>query len=307
MSAVCRSGGQRQLLAAGALLVLVLVLVRLGSLELPQTPLVTAVTPTEDEEPAMVDVTAAVALRQVCRHMSHARGGLAPGVRQAMAEVCQQLGNVAPPQASEKGCRKAISYDAIGRLGNLMGLYAIIYSLGRMYGATGYVESGMWSKLHKYFPDISLQSIEDAPASASWEDISYSEAQAKLACRPGEGAEPRYFRITDWPARNGIDVFHPFKAEMRNEFTFSVALQSEAQEFLLRARGGRSSVTYIGFHVRRTDFEKYVREKYNRTLPDTEYFDRALGYYRRRFSDALFIVCSDDIDFVTSCCYSYAK
>ena len=99
--------------------------------------------------------------------------------------------------------------------------------------------------------------------------------------------------------RNGIDVFHPFKADMRREFTFAAALQDEAQEFLRHARGNRSSVTFIGFHVRRTDFEAYVRKKYGRTLPDVEYFDRALAYYRERFADALFIVCSDDLDFVT--------
>ncbi|KAF0304659.1 Galactoside 2-alpha-L-fucosyltransferase 2 [Amphibalanus amphitrite] len=216
-----------------------------------------------------------------------------------MVDVCGQLGHSTPP-AQPTGCRKAISYDAIGRLGNLMGLYAIIYSLGRSYGATGYVESGMWGTLHKYFPGISLKSVELAPQDAVWEDITYQEVHRKLECQPGENnAEPSYYRIMDWPARNGIDVFHPFRAELRHEFTFAAALQDEAQTFLRSARGNRTSATYIGFHVRRTDFEAYVRKKYGRTLPDVEYFERTLTYYRERFSDALFIVCSDDIDFVT--------
>ena len=197
------------------------------------------------------------------------------------------------------GCRKAIRYEPIGRLGNLMSLYAIIYSFGRMYGATGYVDGKMWSTLHKYFPDISLQSTRDAPADAKWEDITYQQARDKLECRPGDGAEPRFFHITDWPLHNGIDVFHPFKAEVQKELTFSTALQHEAQEFLRHASGNRNTVTYIGFHIRRTDFEAYVRNKYHRTLPDVEYFDRALDYYRQRFADALFIVCSDDLDFAT--------
>ena len=293
MVAIRRGHGQRLLLFAAGLLVLVLVRVSWVALVRSAKERV------EESEAPLTELTPTAALQRLCLEMSCTRGGLAPDVRHVMSEVCEQLGNVGPPPVEPTGCQKSVTYDPIGRLGNLMGLYAIIYSFGRLYGSTGYVESGTWSTLHKYFPNISLKSMKDAPADADWEEISYQQAPAKLECRPGEGGEPRFFRITDWPVRNGIDVFHPFKGEMRKEFTFSMSLQSEAQQFLQTARGSRSSVTYIGFHVRRTDFEAYVRKKYHRTLPDVEYFDRALDYYRRRFADALFIVCSDDLDFVT--------
>ena len=295
----CGGGGRRRLLAAAALFA---VLVLLGGSLWYAGSVSRSARPPPEPAPASdsseLTVSAAESFARLCHETRLTSGGLEPDVRQAMLDVCRQLGHAAPP-SQPTGCRKAITYDPIGRLGNLMGLYAIVYSFGRTYGATAYVESGMWSTLHKYFPGISVRSTEEVPHGAVWEDITYKEVHAKLECQPGDGSEARFFRIMDWPMRNGIDVFHPFKTEMRHEFTFVEGLRNEAQEFLRHARGNRSSVTYIGFHVRRTDFEAYVRKKYGRTLPDTEYFDRALAYYRHRFADALFIVCSDDLDFVT--------
>ncbi|XP_043229859.1 galactoside alpha-(1,2)-fucosyltransferase 2-like [Amphibalanus amphitrite] len=338
---VCRSSGQRLLLAVAAVLVLVLVLLvaqpRLGPVgsprpavgqwqmtvertevnakdgavapaqpeavptqpeAVPTQPRAVAAQPdyAKDPEPrTAVNASAADSLRGACDRLRASVTGLAPDVRQVMRWVCEQVGGALPRELDTMGCNKAVMYHPIGRLGNLMGLYAIVYSFSRMYGTTGYVESHMWSTLHKYFPDISLQS---APNDTKWKDITYQQAPSKLECQPGEGTESRFYRITNYPDRNGIDVFHPFYDEIRREFRFSDALQKQAQEFLWHARGNRSSVTYIGFHVRRTDYQAYIKKQYNSTLPDDLYFNKTLTYYRQRFSDALFIVCSDDLNYV---------
>ena len=293
----CADGRRRLLVAAAGCAVLVWLLLRWpGTSGRSQEP--AAADSGQESVEVLTPRSAVETLIQLCQEVSVTRGGLSPELRQTMVDVCLQLGHSAPPSTQTNSCGKAITYDAIGRLGNLMGLYAIVFSMGRMYGATGYVESGMWSTLHKYFPHITLKSTADAPHDAKWEDISYQQAQAKLECRPGDGVQPRFFRITNYPDRNGIDVFHPFYDDIKREFRFSDALQRQAQEFLHYARGNRSSVTYIGFHVRRTDYQAYINKTYNGTLPDDVYFNKTMSYYRERFSDALFIVCSDDLNYV---------
>ena len=316
MSFVCRAGGQRLLLAAVAVLVLVLVvLVRVPvaspRLAVSQENLLRSVAPSaaaaEPRQPADGQLSSAAgdqlssaadSLRSACSQLGEGAAGVPPDVRHVMRWVCEHVGGAIPKRLDPIGCNKAVRYHPIGRLGNLMGLYAIIYSFGRLYGSTGYVEGAMWATLHKYFPNITLQSLKDAPAGAKWEDITYQQAPAKLECQPGEGGEPRFFRITNYPDRNGIDVFHPFYDDIRTEFRFSEELQRKAQEFLWYARGNRSSVTFIGFHVRRTDYQAYIHKAYNSSLPDDLYFNKTLTYYRERFPDALFIVCSDDLNYV---------
>ncbi|XP_043190818.1 galactoside alpha-(1,2)-fucosyltransferase 2-like [Amphibalanus amphitrite] len=220
-------------------------------------------------------------------------------VQHVLRWACLQLEKPSPPPATPTGCNKTVSYLPIGRLGNLMGLYAIIYSYSRIYGAAGYVDDKMLTKLTRYFPGLSLPPSSRLPTGVQRHNISYQDAAKYLECEPGEHhSQPQHYLITIYPDRNGIDLFHPFYSELRREFEFSARLQQQAQTFLHYARGKRSTVTFIGVHVRRTDYRAYIETKYKGALPDEEYLSRALDFYRRRYADALFIVCSDELDYV---------
>ncbi|XP_037080919.1 galactoside alpha-(1,2)-fucosyltransferase 2-like [Pollicipes pollicipes] len=289
MVPLCGSPANRRLQLAAAIL-----LVLLSTLLLMHAPL----RPVELVSNLSSESTAESELLDVCARLRRHAVGLVPEVWDVMRWVCRKIGADVPPELGGAGCNKSLVYTPIGRLGNLMGLYAIVYSYGRMFGATGYVEDGMRGTLKRYFPNISLPPMSKVP-DAAWELITYQQAEEKLACPPeDDGAKPRFFRISNYPDRNGIDVFHPYHEEIVKEFTFTTAMQKQAQEFLRYAKGNRSSVTYIGFHVRRTDYERYIRKQYQESLPDEVYFNKTLSYYRARFADALFIVCSDDLTHV---------
>ena len=52
--------------------------------------------------------------------------------------------------------------------------------------------------------------------------------------------------------------------------------------------------TLIGIHVRRGDFQKSKSLERGAVTADQEYFIKAMSYYRHLYSDAIFIVVSDD-------------
>ncbi|CAF1017120.1 unnamed protein product [Adineta steineri] len=56
-----------------------------------------------------------------------------------------------------------------------------------------------------------------------------------------------------------------------------------------------SSVTWVGIHIRRGDFRRYVETRVGRTVSSIEYFDKAIAYFTKRYDNqVLFIVASDD-------------
>lgn len=199
----------------------------------------------------------------------------------------------------KRPCPTSVAYHPIGRLGNIMGLYAIIYSLTLKYGVSGYVEKNMWNTLKEVFPHISLK--ESDLLDVDWEKISYQQVEERIPCKTEEDySNKRYFWIDNYPDRNGIDLFHPFYNMIQKEFEFSSTLKQQSQQFLTNARGNRTSATFIGFHIRRTDYKDYIRRNYNMSVPEDIYYNKCLDYYRRRFKDALFIVCSDEMEYVRS-------
>ncbi|CAF4358244.1 unnamed protein product, partial [Adineta steineri] len=55
------------------------------------------------------------------------------------------------------------------------------------------------------------------------------------------------------------------------------------------------SVTWVGIHIRRGDFRRYLETRAGRTVSAIEYFDKAIAYFTKRYENrVLFIVASDD-------------
>ncbi|KAK2167764.1 hypothetical protein LSH36_24g05012 [Paralvinella palmiformis] len=87
-------------------------------------------------------------------------------------------------------------------------------------------------------------------------------------------------------------------AEVRKEFVFAEGTSEAAAEFLGKSLPegwkGRSFVR-VGVHIRRGDLLKEYYKNYGYATADKEYFDRAMDYFKRRYSSVQFVVCSDDI------------
>jgi galactoside 2-L-fucosyltransferase 1/2 len=54
------------------------------------------------------------------------------------------------------------------------------------------------------------------------------------------------------------------------------------------------AVTYVGVHVRRTDYIGYLKRKYNASPATPDYFIRQMNVFRNKYQRVLFVVMSDD-------------
>ena len=92
--------------------------------------------------------------------------------------------------------------------------------------------------------------------------------------------------------------FSDYEKEIRALFTFKPeAIDGASRVFgkVMRTRMS-TNVTFVGVHVRRGDT---VGRSWLR-LPGRDYLIHAMTYFRRRFTDVHFIVCSDDAEWCES-------
>ena len=52
----------------------------------------------------------------------------------------------------------------------------------------------------------------------------------------------------------------------------------------------------MSVHVRRTDYNSYLKRKLNVTLVTEDFFVRQMDYFRKKYVNTLFVVVSDDPD-----------
>ncbi|XP_066254577.1 galactoside alpha-(1,2)-fucosyltransferase 2-like isoform X2 [Euwallacea similis] len=84
---------------------------------------------------------------------------------------------------------------------------------------------------------------------------------------------------------------------VNEEFVFKKQLRFKAQAILREALNNVSKpelITFIGVHVRRDDYIKYLDKKYKVTPATNEYYLNAMGYYKNKYKRCLFIIISDD-------------
>uniref|UniRef100_A0A914VX25 L-Fucosyltransferase n=2 Tax=Plectus sambesii TaxID=2011161 RepID=A0A914VX25_9BILA len=104
--------------------------------------------------------------------------------------------------------------------------------------------------------------------------------------------------------------FHPDREDMiRREFKLLPAINERAHQFLLTARKkmkenskmegkfDSSNVTYVGMHVRRgIDVTWNLRNiEHGHKVATKRYLTRAMDYYREKYRNVVFLLCSDDL------------
>lgn len=85
--------------------------------------------------------------------------------------------------------------------------------------------------------------------------------------------------------------------DVRREFTFKPTLKHYA-ELILKGISNRfnlSEPTYVGIHVRRTDYVNYLWQKLKVRPAPARYYLSAMNYFNRKYQNVVFIVASDNI------------
>ena len=97
--------------------------------------------------------------------------------------------------------------------------------------------------------------------------------------------------------------FEPVKEELRKQFTFRRDILQEAGSFIKDSIEGRmpsvKGYNFVGVHIRRGDMISAEKRKLGYTVPNATYINEAMDYFRKKYPNIVFIVCSDDVDWST--------
>ncbi|XP_068928875.1 galactoside alpha-(1,2)-fucosyltransferase 2-like [Petaurus breviceps papuanus] len=175
-----------------------------------------------------------------------------------------------------------------GRLGNQMGQYATLYALAKLNGKRAVISPQMQKTLGRIFR-ITLPVLPHREAlQTPW--LSYLlEDRMKEEYRH---IPWKYVFFHGFPC--SWTFYHHLRDEILREFSLHAEVREEAQAFLHRVRKGRGhGITFVGVHVRRGDYVRTMPKKWKGVVADGHYLEQALGWFRARYPNAVFVVTSD--------------
>ncbi|XP_049834485.1 uncharacterized protein LOC126278418 [Schistocerca gregaria] len=242
----------------------------------------------------------------------------AKNVRKVKSEsvIQKKAGVIREKNEGLKGKLKCPDGDLVsvqdgGRLGNKLWEYAAVWALPRVLpelNKTAVVPRSLLKALSKLFHNLSLPALEDLPEDCpARRRLEASEPVKRWRLEPLSRALPA-FAERPLLLHRWIVLAEPVLArldELRaGDFRLRPELAAGAQRALwaLRRRSGvpdHARVTFVGVHVRRTDFSSWLPRVYNRSLADASYFSAGMALCRARArlwkgGRALFAVASDD-------------
>ncbi|XP_043197689.1 galactoside alpha-(1,2)-fucosyltransferase 2-like [Amphibalanus amphitrite] len=200
----------------------------------------------------------------------------------------QRLERSAAPACPPSEC--LISAAKGGRLGNIMFEYATLLAASHILQRPVWLLAEMKDILEKYFEPLSTPALPRG-CEYNWTEISI-DALIKNASKDDEQS----YLIGGYPT--SVHLFHPIRDRVLREFTFRPELPLSADRRLaeLARQVNMTSPTFIGVHVRRTDYAQWLPKMVEGRLVDRDFLERALALMRSRHRDALFVVVSDDLE-----------
>ncbi|XP_063222170.1 galactoside 2-alpha-L-fucosyltransferase Sec1-like [Bacillus rossius redtenbacheri] len=181
-----------------------------------------------------------------------------------------------------------VTVEQGGRLGNQMWEYAATWAVARMTSLEPYVPRCIRKQLDEVFRDLSVPSlshVSHCPIDWSnavhspdlWSDTNQSIVLPKYGVFP--------------------DLVLAWAEDIRQEFRFHDNLWETSLRVLEGAGKSvnRTPATYVGVHVRRTDYREYLWRTRKIILAGADYFINAMEYFRAKYGDnVVFLIVSDD-------------
>ena len=175
-----------------------------------------------------------------------------------------------------------------GRLGNWIFHFAVCLGMARTLNYKAVIEAS--HPLTKYFVEI-----DNTFAS----EINLTNM---VTVRDGDWENPTmwdkseycYHNLTFKGVFHSCEYFSNISKELRKALAIKPVFVQKAYAFI-EATVPKVK-TKIGVHVRRGDFFTPKEQQYGRTLADKHYLAKAMTFYRLRFTNAHFVVCSDDME-----------
>ncbi|XP_056398443.1 galactoside alpha-(1,2)-fucosyltransferase 2-like [Hyla sarda] len=176
------------------------------------------------------------------------------------------------------------------RLGNKMGENAVLYALAKLNGHQAYVLPQMQNELGKIFK-ISLPVLPQKVAnSIKWREYKLQDWMAPEYLN----ISGQYVKLFGTPC--SWTFYHHIRDEILREFTFHDRIIDDANSHLEKCKGSKVNVTFVGVHVRRGDYVDVMSKIRKGVVADRNYLQQAMDYFRHKYSNPLFVVTSNGMD-----------
>ncbi|XP_018428528.1 PREDICTED: galactoside 2-alpha-L-fucosyltransferase 2-like [Nanorana parkeri] len=180
--------------------------------------------------------------------------------------------------------------NVVGRLGNLMGEYATLYSLAKMNGRHAYILPEMYSQLAKIFKKRLPTLHQEVSNRIKWRNYGLHDWMSEEY----QYIEGEYVHLSSYPW--SFTFYHHIKDEILHEFTFHDFIKEESYAYLNNVRGDKKNFTFVAIHVRRGDYVHGMPNTWKGVVADNGYFPKAMDYFRNKYESLLFIVTSNGMD-----------
>ncbi|XP_076041752.1 galactoside alpha-(1,2)-fucosyltransferase 2-like [Oratosquilla oratoria] len=199
-----------------------------------------------------------------------------------------------------------VSITNDGRLGNKMCSLYHVYHIKYTYGMQAGLRPDMWESLRNIFPHLSLKLLpkECLHQMNKLKAIHHRDAFPLLEREGGT----RNVLIGGMPC-NMAKLWY-LREVFIDEFRFSTSIIEKAQKRLASLLDTwrkrmlthlpsntqlSDDVTVVGVHARRTDYKRYLKNKYKGKVLSKHYFKVAFARARQMFGLTAFVVMSDDL------------
>ena len=170
-----------------------------------------------------------------------------------------------------------------GRLGNQMSAFALVYSLGSKHG----LRPLMWSETRKHFDEVFEDSSDGRRVLLRRFVFTWLETFSIVDLNDEElERRPRELKELD------ASVVQGFRSLLGRTPTSFPAQGSVRATSPANPRRNIRRTVLIRVHVRRTDYLHHVKEYGDGRLVGVKYFEKAMRYFRKKFSKVVFVVLS---------------
>ncbi|CAG9768177.1 unnamed protein product [Ceutorhynchus assimilis] len=182
--------------------------------------------------------------------------------------------------------------DGGGRLGNKMWSYVSVWAFARLTGLKPYLPKCIKWQMAQIFENLSVPDFEDIGHCSVNFNQKYIEHVNDRG--PWDFSNQSITILPKYSRKPALIL--SCLEDVIQEFKFNRNLIRNAQRIL---RGfvrnfPAKNYTFIGVHVRRTDYITYIGSKFGDSAASRQFYIKAMNYYEDKYPNCLFIFISDD-------------
>ncbi len=212
-------------------------------------------------------------------------------------------------QIEVKGVRNIHHNGTTGRLGNLMFSYASVKGIAYLTNRTSSF-APPFTDLYTAFPNLTMIIQENHAKNGVTNNNSYFRLQQNGSFsfeleRLITGLPPVDVEICCW--LQSWKYFSCIDKQIRQEFMLKNVYSRMTSKYFrtveeMVTRIGKMSdtkgINFVGVHIRVADIHKAKRRDRGFRIAPVHYINAAMDYFRERYSNAQFMLCTDDKEWV---------